>query len=186
MIQLHHHAMILHHPDGRTEPMDMESLITQLSEKHGLRGSAFQPWVIEQVIEAILRHYKHDQGQDTIRLSELIQIADRLLQSFHDEVLAPARHAHWLDLYAAAQRAGAAFELAFFEEIRCFVARRAHSQDESRRILYLTGLRRCVKFLSGRRRWGKRCSGIRDEIVAYVREEALKSGSQNLSLAVLS
>ena len=99
-------------------------------------------------------------------------------------------------------------KLEFFSEIRRFLTERTcgdnlvkagDSPDDSSPMakgkagasavdvsLQITGLRRCAKFLSGRRRWSKRCSEMRDEIVARIRQEALRTGARDLAMVVLS
>jgi hypothetical protein len=203
MIQTHQDVLIVRYGDGTAEPLTIRELIERLDIRTEGELSGLQPWVLEQVITAIFRHFQQDLKQNSVSHSELIKLIQGLQQSFLVEVIQQGQMRFQMDLFELAKRNGAAFELEFYAEVKQFILGKALGEDASRSQenalakkqsgkeqsspnLRITGLRRCAKFLAGRSRWSKRCCEVRNEIMNFIRTETEKTGIQNLSLIVLS
>jgi hypothetical protein len=198
MIQLHHQALLVECYDGKIQPLDMQEFVRELVGENPIPSAALEPWMIERVVESIANHFHQDLKRDVISFSEILDVAKVLLESFFHENIEKQKHLVRLDLFEIARRCGTGFELEFYSEIRRFLATGTPSSSNQTRLgepskgsslnraVHITGLRRCAKFLSGRRRWSKRCAQLRDEIVSFIRDEASRAGDLNLALAVLS
>ena len=71
------------------------------------------------------------------------------------------------DLRVLARESGTTFELSFFPRLREVMGEQLNLSPS---VLRFTGLRSCVKQLTGARRWGLRCETLSDQIVTYLRE----------------
>lgn len=209
MIRLHSCALIVCYPDGHREPLDIHDLVEHLAADADFSATGFDPWVLEKVVESVVHHLRTDLQREQVLLAEFMEWIQTLLASYLQESAAPGADAplRKLDLFETARRCGTGFELEFFSEVRQFLIRQAlrpdmphglvapppegkiadaHSTNGRKASLQITGLRRCAKFLSGRHRWSKRCSEMRDEILDYIRREAARTGAPHLALLVLS
>lgn len=184
MIQLSRHALMVCHEDGRMEPIGFADLVSLLPDDSKAAVGALDPGVIQTVFDSVIRHIRDDLNKDRLPLSELVGMISGLLDGYSEEVLHPgeAKPSHLeLDLFETARLCGPAYELEFYDCLRRFFSEHARPDGRSVRI---TGLRRCAKLLAGRRRWSKRSREMRDEIVAFIRGEVVRAGSENLSLTL--
>jgi len=202
MIQLHHHALMVCHENGRIEPLLIEDLVARLARDAEPDPMEIEPWVLEIMVESVICHFQEELQRPQVSLKEFMDVTRTLLKSLSQEVIRKNQHAFQLDLLETARRCGTGFELEFFSEIRRFFARSAagssgcnpsgpfslagEEEEKRERTLCITGLRHCAKFLSGRSRWGKRCAEVRDEIVAFIREEATRMSSGKVIFAIRS
>lgn len=191
MIQLQSQTLIVCHEDGRMEPLQLDDLIQELSEQSDL-PSVLDPWVMEKVIESIIHHFRNDLQQEKVSLIEFVALTKQLLESFLREAMQKGPCYLQLDLLETAQNCGNAFELEFYNVIRRSVHQYVETQINGiadtavKPSFRITGLRQCAKYLSGRQRWSKSCSQVRDDIVSFIRAEVAKLENGDFSLAVLS
>ncbi len=186
MIQFHRHALMVCHENGRIEPLLIEDLVAHLARDAEPEPLEIEPWVLEIMVESVICHFQEELQRPQVSLKEFMDVTRTLLESLSQEVIRKNQHAFQLDLLETARRCGTGFELEFFSEIRRFFARNVAGSSKRERRLCITGLRHCAKFLSGRSRWGKRCAEVRDEIVAFIREEATRMSSGNVIFAIRS
>jgi len=210
MIALHNQALLVCFADGHIEPLNLHDLVEHLARDFPRERADLPPWIVEGAVESLIRHFRENAKRNSVSLGEFIKTAHALLSSFIKETLDDRESERQLDLFATAQCCGSGFELEFFMAIRRFLGQRDHRAKSSRsppsftasaeglsdppddfhqksvKPLRFTGLCRCAKFLAGRRRWSKRCSQVRDEIVAFIRQEAAHNGARNLIVTVLS
>ena len=71
------------------------------------------------------------------------------------------------DLCRLAQESGDSLELFFFPRLRDELRGQL---KQSPKVVRFSGLRGCVKKITGARRWSIRCEQLQDSIVAYLRE----------------
>ncbi len=184
MIQLSRHALMVCYEDGRMEPLGIQDLLSSMPNQCKLAAASMDPWVIETVFESVIRHIQEDQQRDKLPLSELVEMVSGLLSGYSEEVLQNKEIPQiQLDLFETARSCGTGFELEFYTALRRFFTDHADLKPQP---LQITGLRRCAKFLTGRRRWSKRCSDMRDEIVSFIRTEAARKGTPNMILTMVS
>jgi len=187
MIQLHSQALVVCHPDGRMEPLDLCSIMRALLIQAKAPIDSIEPWIFEQMIDSIVSYFRRDLETGTVPFSQILELTQHLIEDFMNDRLGRSGE---IDLFEVAHHAGdAAFELDFYSEVKRLLVERAMppKEEESKSMpLRIIGLRRCAKFLAGRRRWSKRSSEVRDEILSYIREEVAKVKPENLALVVLS
>ena len=209
MIRLHSSALIVCYPDGHREPLDVHDLVEHLAADADFAINGLDPWVLEKVVESVVHHLRIDLQRDQVLLAEFLQWMQTLLDGYLQEAAVSGQDdlPRKLDLFETARRCGTGFELEFFSKVRQFLIRQSlrpgaapdavgssatqvipavNPNRERKAALQITGLRRCAKFLSGRRRWSKRCSETRDEILDYIRCEAARTGASDFALLVLS
>lgn len=207
MIQFQQKALFVCHNDGRIEPLDVQDLVRCLAADPQSGALELDPSILEKVVESIVQHFRNELKREHVPLGEFIQLAQTLLMAFAGSAVPKRAPLVELDLFETARRCGIGFELEFFSELRRFVAGRSAAstcagkstpkqmrdspsqttkEATSNAHLQIVGLRRCAKYLLGRRRWSKRCSEMRDEIVEYIRKEATRNGADDLCLVVLS
>jgi hypothetical protein len=195
MIQLQNQALIICYEDGRMEPLHLDDLIAHLTANSDL-PSVLDPWLMEKIVESIIHHFRNELQRDRVPLVEFISLTKKLLEGFFREAMQNGQSPLQLDLFETARNCGNGFELEFFSEIRKFLQQFVHNistrkteeseEAKNKQLFRITGLRRCAKYLSGRQRWSKNCSQVRDEILDFIRAEAAKVESSDFSLAVLS
>ncbi len=201
MIQLHHDAIVVCHPDGRIEPIAIQDLVECLGVDTKAKALLLEPDLLRQIVESVVRYFRNDLQRDTVSFPEFMVLARNLVKNFFEEVVKSNQDPLQLDLFETARSCGAAFELEFYLEIKRFLKRKTHS-SQSNTIhplnqkqgglpknslpLRITGLRQCAKFLAGRRRWCKSSSEMQNEIVQYIRQEVMRTGTSNMFLTILS
>lgn len=135
------------------------------------------PEVIHQVSAAVLEYFREDLHRDVVSVNEFSQALAKVLRGFGYQVIVepeeptkrePSQETRGrpTDLAALAAEAGGVFELGFFGRLR----QEMHEQlRQGPVVLRFIGLRRCVKQLTGARRWCGRCRRLNDQIVEYLR-----------------
>jgi hypothetical protein len=141
--------------------------------------------VLRNAAAGVLHFFREELGRDLVTVNEFAQALARVLRGFGFSVViedaepvpatespvaapattTPARVRH-TDLCRIACEVGKSFELGFFARLRHEVET---GLQGSPRVLRFTGLRGCVKQLSGARRWGRRCQCLSDQIADYLR-----------------
>ena len=181
MIQLRSDCLVFRTPEGSI-PCSAEEVAVELVGSHtGLLDQE----VLRNAAAGVLHFFREELGRDLVTVNEFAQALARVLRGFGFSVViedaepgpatgspvaAPAastpdrvRHT---DLCRLACEVGKSFELGFFARLRLEVET---GLQGSSRVLRFTGLRGCVKQLSGARRWGRRCQCLSDQIADYLR-----------------
>ena len=193
--------------DGHAEPYDVREVVGCVARELDPVERLFPPWIIEMATECLIRHFGEIAGRRQVLLAEFIGTARELLQGFMTEMAHRDLRERQLDLSVTARQPGFGFELEFFNRVKEFLRKVGKdtapfrptevpvetplvgfmAMDSRKRVLTIrvTGLGECVKFLMGQRHWSWRCEQLRDEIVAFIRREAGRSG-QDLLIAVVS
>jgi hypothetical protein len=129
-------------------------------------------WLVEHVTQTVLAYMRHDFEPPTISPEQLRTAVRSVLQVIgyadvadHFEPLPPPIRLSLADL---AREAGAGYELLFFRLLQNEL--RAIAESPSVRV-ELFDLTRCVKLLRSAKSWRRDCTGLRAEIVRFVREE---------------
>lgn len=125
----------------------------------------------------LLKYFREELRRDQVTVSEFVEALAVVLRGFgfpfelHTakagaEAGAPTHGRVELALDGMVGNADPGIEQGFLPRLRrellqCLAA--------APRLVRVTGLRPCVKRLSGARRWNRRCQRLRDQIVGYVR-----------------
>lgn len=143
--------------------------------------------VVQHAAAAVLHYFHHELQRTTVTLSEFTEALETALRGLGlnvtcDSPPKPVRAAE-SDLRRIATDAGNDFELGFFTRLREEVRKEVHAAPE---MIRFSGLRSCVKQLSGAHRWCPRCERLSDQIVEFLRGCALRENpSQPCGLLVV-
>jgi hypothetical protein len=166
MILLADDCLLLRMPNGESVPLRAEMISFDVT---GNEPALLDGDFVNEVAAAVFHYFKHDLQLPTITMGELCEAMERVLRSFAPPTQPPPAVVSELvseaDLSRLADES-AGSELLFFARLRAEVHARL---CEAPAQLRFCGLRRCVKQLTGARRWGRRCGSLRDQIVAFLR-----------------
>jgi len=129
-------------------------------------------WLAEHVTETVAVYLRTDFDAPTVSLLQLRTAVQSVLQvigyadvATHFEPMPPPIR---LSLASLAKEAGAGYELMFF---RLLQNRLRDIADSSSVRVELFDLQPCVKLLRSAKNWRSDCTGLRAEIVRFIREE---------------
>lgn len=169
MIQLHPDYLMFELPNGDSVPCSAETVTFELI---GDAADNLDPEVIKNAAAAVLHYFQQDLKRDCVSVGEFSEALEEVLRGFGFNVQSACSSKPAVpveaDLTALAREAGPEFELFFFQRLRAEVRQQLNRSPGGR--LNLFGLRPCVKHLLGASRWSRRCEGMSDRIVDYVRD----------------
>lgn len=170
-------------PAGETLPCSSEGVTVELI---GQAAQTMDPEVVQHAAQAVLHYYKHDLGRDSISVGEFAEAMEKVLRALGLDVCAagnllPHGPVAGADLRLLAVEAGENFELAFFPKLRGELCLQLCGDPT---VICFTGLRECVKQLTGARRWDARCRTLSLRIVNYLRD-ALKTEARGRSCTLV-
>lgn len=175
MIQLKTDCLIFHTQDGEQVPCSAEWVTLELM---GEGADFIDPEVVHHASAAVLHYFKHELQRQSVSVGEFAIALEKVLRSFGLSVYAdhqchqpvapvvPPRVLESNLKEMASQAANEGFELLFFPQLRQELKRQL---DQSPNVLRFHGLRPCVKQLAGADRWNRRCQGLHDQIVDFLR-----------------
>jgi hypothetical protein len=184
MIQLHPDCLMFQVTGGESIPCSAELVTVELI---GEAAGELDPEVIRNAARAVLHYFKVDMGKTFVSVGEFSRALSTVLRAFGLSVTPnsaePPRRITEFDLRELACQPGKVFELTFFPRLRDELR---HQLAWSPHILRFTGLRSCVKQLTGARRWTDRCQRLDDQIVEFLRRcLTAEPGAGGCSLVVL-
>lgn len=157
--------------DGSTTPFEREWLLRALAVAARKAGLP-QWWLAEHVAASVTDFLRSENAAPVLPVEALTRSVRQVLQVIgyaevgrHFEAGRPVVRISLIEL---AQAAGAGYELAFFQLLARTLQ---HTICENDGALELIGLEPCVKLLSARKVWSGGCALLRDEIVAFAREQ---------------
>ena len=170
MIQLNPDYLIFQTSNGENIPCSAELVTIELI---GEAVKFLEPELVRNASAAVLHYFKNELGKDSVTVAEFSEALEKILRGFGLNVKAedpapptPSRRVSETDLCELAASVGKGFELIFFATLRELVRRELETSAD---VLSFKGLRRCVKELTGARRWCSRCQKLNDQIVDYLR-----------------
>ena len=136
--------------------------------------------LIGHAAEAVLHYFKSEKGKNSVSVGEFSEALERVLRGLGIDVKAtgkatdsatpthqdPAPRIVDADLRELAGESDAGGELLFFPRLRDTLRREL---DGTPMVIRFTGLRDCVKRLTGAKRWSAHCQSLNDQIVDYLR-----------------
>ncbi len=175
MIRLNHKCLPLTRDDGECLTLDPGMLAILLEEIPEFMGMARDGVRLEALAECLVHHFREELRRESASYRELLDLSRSLLRGFAwEEALRTGR----LDLFELARACGTGFELDFHLHLRGFFA----AWGGRAGCLRLIQLRRCVRYLLGRRRWSAACARQADEMILSFRKEALRAGVGRLAI----
>jgi hypothetical protein len=185
MIQLHPDCLIFQTTSGEAIPCSAELVTVELM---GDAADLLDPELVRNAARAVLHYFKVEMGKTFVSIGEFSEALAGVLRGFGLVVKsataaeAPRRITE-SDLRQLACESGKGFELAFFPRLRDELRQQLNQAPQ---IVRFTGLRSCVKQLSGARRWTDRCQRLNDQIVEFLRHcLTADQNAENCSLLVV-
>ncbi len=169
MIALGSDYLLFEMANGESIPCSADMVAVELAgDAEGLFDTEF----VGHATKAVFHYFKHELGRQTVSAGEFAGALEKVLRGFAATGQAaaqpnPAGRVRQSDLWLLARESGQGCELVFFPRLRAELQR--HLQ-QAPRVLRFSGLRGCVKHLTGARRWNQRCRTLEREIVGYLRE----------------
>lgn len=190
MIKLRSDCLVFETAAGENIPCAAESVSVELL---GNAAAVIDPEIVRNAAAAVLHYFRVEQGRESVSVGEFLvalktalaavglqvgedSAATAITQADAAPIKAPSSAPELTpvvsrvaetDLRVLARESGTTFELSFFPRLREVLGEQLNL---SPRVLRFTGLRACVKQLTGARRWGLRCETLSDQIVTYLRE----------------
>ena len=166
MITLRTDCLVFKLASGESVPLSPEMLI---GEMPGETGGNYDPEVLQHAAGAVFHYFKHDLGLETVTMGEFAEAFEKVLHGLRAASSRPRSIGGvWeSDLRQMARESGQVSELSFFPVLRGELKRRMEDPPE---MLKFVGLRKCVKELTGARRWTPKCQHLQDRIVCFIRE----------------
>ena len=184
MIKLHSDCLVFETPGGDSIPCSAEAVSVELL---GDSAAVIDPEIVRNAAAAVLHYFRVEQGRETVTVGEFMvalttalrglglnlsaagePVATTTVIEATEAVAVPvAARVTEMDLRTLASESGTTFELSFFPRLRAVMGEQL---NHSPNVLRFTGLRPCVKQLTGARRWTHRCEALSDQIVLYLRE----------------
>lgn len=168
MIQLHPDCLLFQIAGGEAIPCSAELVAVELI---GEAADALDAELIRNAARAVLHYFKIEMGRTFVSVAEFSNALAGVLRGFGlmvkpTSVAETPRRITQSDLRQLACESGKGFELAFFPRLRDELRQQLTQAPD---MVRFTGLRSCVKQLSGARRWTHRCQRLNDQIVEYLR-----------------
>ena len=174
MIRLRSDCLEFELSNGEKVPVSAQTVTVELM---GSALDMLEPHIVENAAAAVLHYFRVEQQKQSVTLSEFTSALETALRGLGINVtcdtaapmtsaLEMPRVLRQADLRLLAAEAGKEFELGFFPRLRDAM-RQTMSQAPTQ--VRFSGLRSCVKQLSGARRWSPRCQRLQDQIVEYLR-----------------
>jgi hypothetical protein len=171
VIQLHSDCLVFETAQGEAIPCSAEMVTVELI---GEAVASLDRELVRNAAAAVLHYFKNELGKNYVTVGEFTLALERVLRGFglsvkssnlQDNEAVTAKVAE-SDLRQLACESGKGFELLFFPRLRDEVRVQL---TQSPRLLRFTGLRSCVKQLTGAQRWTIRCQKLSDQIVEFLR-----------------
>lgn len=181
MILLRPDCLVFKTAAGENVPATAQEVTVELMSE---QGSWLDPEIVQNAAAAVLHYFKDEKKQSTVSVAEFSEALERVLRGLGFDVKsagAPAtpkpepeapptkavpRRIAETNLHRFAGELGTSCELVFFPRLRDELRR---CLEDSPQLLHFSGLRDCVKHLTGTRRWTPRCQSLHDQIVDYLR-----------------
>jgi len=125
--------------------------------------------LLENAAAAVLHYFRVEQQRETVTVAEFTEALEKVLQGLGLQVKpaplpgASGRPCVEQDLFLLAGEGG---ELFFFPRVRDVIRRQLEGRPL---VLRFHGLRACVRYLTGAKRWSSQCRALNDRIVEYLR-----------------
>lgn len=177
MILLRPDCLVFKTSDGENVPCSAHDVTVELI---GDSAAWLDTELITHAAEAVLHFFRSEKGKESVSVAEFSEALERVLRGLGIDVkassqaaasavsgaTAPAARIVDADLRELAGETDGGGELLFFPRLRETIRREL---DGTPMVIRFTGLRDCVKRLTGAKRWSSHCQALNDQIVDYLR-----------------
>ena len=169
MIWLGSEYLMFQMPSGESIAFSSDAIAVEIVDE---TDGELDSEMVKQAANAVYHYFKHELGRQTVTVGEFAKAMEKALDGFEISIVStkharPVRSVAEADLWKIAQDSGRAFELTFFPRLRDELKTQLIGAPN---VVRFTGLRDCVKELTGAKRWSSRCTAMEEQIVGYVRE----------------
>src|SRR5436309_2349696 len=168
---------------GETVPFSAEDMSIEVC---GDSAALFDSEFVRHAANAVFHYFKYELERQTVSVTEFAGALEKVLNGFAFRTLRGARRSSGpavleSDLRPLAEASGTNSELFFFPRLREELRRQL---SHAPRVVRFSGLRGCVKCLTGARRWSGRCRKLEEQIIDYLRE-CLTAEPKKMELALV-
>ncbi len=168
MISLSTECLLFKLLNGESVPLSAGMISVELG---GGDPVPCDPDFVQHAAGAVFEYFKHELAREAVTVAEFAGALEKVLmglglQGGEGSSGLEQRSFPGADLCGMAAQAGKGFELVFFQHLRQALREQLHQSPDQ---LRFCGLRDCVKYLTGARRWCPRCQSLRDQIVDFLR-----------------
>lgn len=166
MIALGARCLVFQSGDGEAVPLTPEMISIELS---GEASKVFDQDFVDDAATAVFHYFKHELHREAVTMAEFSEALEKALTSFKlsKEARRDGSSLADTDLARLARECGFGCELVFFPRLRSELREQLKG---SPRMLQFSGLKSCVKALTGSRRWNLQCDSLKEQILSYLRE----------------
>lgn len=170
--------------DGRLTAFQRDWILRGLAKAAHKAGYS-KWWMAEVIVDTLTFHLTRQFEASAITVPQLVKAINEVLQvTGYAEVslyFDPGQPGEQLNLAELAHQAGNGYELVFFNQLRDRLRALIGTGASELRIV---GLSSCVKQLSSRKSWSRKCDDLREEIVSFVRTQTLAAPATARELSV--
>jgi len=168
MIWLGSEYLMFQMPSGESVAFSSDAIAVEIIDE---TDGELDSNMVRQAANAVYHYFKHELGRQTVTVGEFAKAMEKALDGFEISIVStkstrPTSTVAEADLCKIAQDSGRAFELTFFPRLRDELKTQLVGSPQ---VVRFTGLRSCVKELTGAKRWSARCTAMEEQIVGYVR-----------------
>ena len=176
MIALRTDCLLFELNNGESIPCSPEMITVQIV---GETQITLDQDMLHHAAASVFHYFKIELDREMVTVGEFSLALEKVLHHLGYTIHAggPDPQIRDTDLARLIRETGGSLELFFFPRLR------DELRDQLRqapRVVRFRGLRRCVKQITGARRWSHRCEQLQDQIVAFLRQcmdsEAEKPG----------
>src|SRR2546428_11166748 len=183
MIALASNYLLFELEGGETVPFSADSMSIEVS---GDSAALFDSEFVRHAANAVFHYFKYELERQTVSVAEFAGALEKVLNGLAFRTLRGARRSSGpavleSDLRPMAEASGTNFELFFFPRLREELRRQL---SHAPRVVRFSGLRGCVKCLTGARRWSGRCRKLEEQIIDYLRQ-CLTAEPKKMELALV-
>ena len=183
MIALASDYLLFQLAGGDIIPFTAENMAIEVS---GDSAALFDSEFVRQAANAVFHYFKYELRRETVSVAEFAEALEKVLSGFAVRTLrgegclaGPAVLES--DLRPIAEASGMGSELFFFPRLREELRRHL---SQAPRVVRFSGLRGCVKRLTGAQRWSGRCRRLEEQIIDFLRE-CLTAEPKKMELALV-
>ena len=178
MIALQSDCLLFQLASGESVPCSAEMISVELT---GNGEGMPDPEVLRHAAASVFHYFKRELERESVTVGEFAVALEKVLRNLGFAIRSGAlenRSQEILetDLCRFARESAESLELFFFPRLRDELRTQLR---RSPRVLRFSGLRNCVKQLTGARRWSTRCEHLQDHIVEYLRRCFTAEPEQN-------
>ncbi|MDG1889703.1 MAG: hypothetical protein P8L18_00220 [Verrucomicrobiota bacterium] len=169
MIQLNPDCVMVELENGQALPHSVELVTVEFL---GDAASWMDPECLRSICEGVVIYLRDELGKGVVPLHEFARVLGAVMRDLGFDANLPLQpdnlgRVYKTDIGDWLGRHDLGFDLMLFKRLREEMCRRLDGEAPS--VLWIHGIRKCVKRHLGARRWSQRCQLLNDQLVAFIR-----------------